>query len=110
MGNGYTVNPEELRTHAAHLDALKDRFAAIKSASTHITQDASAYGVLCGWISGILEGRHQKQDQLIAFAEENLALAAQSLRDSADEYEAKDGDAAKAMNAIQGDLSGRGAR
>jgi hypothetical protein len=109
MGDGYTVNPEELRAHAANLEALKDRFAAVKSASTHITQDDQAYGLLCGWISAVLEGRHQKQDQLVAFAEENLALAARSLRASADEYEAKDTDAAAAMNAIRGDLTGQGA-
>jgi excreted virulence factor EspC (type VII ESX diderm) len=108
MGDGYRVKPEQLRQHAANIDALKERFAAVKSASAHIAQDDQAYGLLCGWISGILEGKHQRQDQLIAFAENNLTLVAQSLRDTADDYENNDADAAGTMDAIGTDLGGGG--
>jgi hypothetical protein len=106
MGDGYTVDVAQLRQHASNLDSLKARFAAVKAASTHIAQDDQAYGVLCGWISGILESRHKKQDELIAYVEENLALAAQSLRDGAAAYEEMDGDAATTMRGIQGELRG----
>ncbi|HEX6355892.1 type VII secretion target [Actinophytocola sp.] len=109
MGDGYTVKPDELRAHAAKLEALRDRFAAVKSASTHITQDSQAYGLLCGWIAAVLEGRHRRQDELVAYVEENLSLAARSLRDSADDYEDSDGGAATVMGEIEGELTGRGA-
>lgn len=104
MGDGYTVDVAQLRQHAANLDSLKERFAAVKAASTHIAQDDQAYGVLCGWISAILEGRHKKQDELIAYVEENLALAAQSLRDGATAYEEMDGAAATNLRGIHGEL------
>lgn len=104
MGDGYTVDVAQLRQHAANLDSLKERFAAVKAASTHIAQDDQAYGVLCGWISAILEGRHKKQDELIAYVEENLVLAAQSLRDGAAAYEEMDGANATTLRGIQGEL------
>src|ERR1044071_624642 len=106
MPDGFTTNPDELRTHATNVDTLKERFANVKNASSHIAQDDQAYGLLCGWISGILEGRHKKQDELVAFVEENLSLAAQEVRGSASDYERSDADASKAMRDIHGDLGG----
>jgi hypothetical protein len=88
MGDGYNVDVEQLRAHAGNVEAIQARFGAVQSASAHIAQDDQAYGLLCGWISGVLEGRHVRQDELIAYVEENLALAAASLRASADDYEA----------------------
>src|SRR3712207_9165769 len=41
-------------------------------------------------ISGILEGRHVRQDELIAYVEENLRLAADALRQTSDDYDATD--------------------
>lgn len=106
MPDGYTVDVEELRRHAAKLDSLKDRFAAVKSASTHITQDDQAYGLLCGWIAAVLEDRHRKQDELVAAVEENLTLAASSMRDGADDYEAMDARVVDTMGAIGDQLGG----
>ncbi|MFI7673163.1 WXG100 family type VII secretion target [Actinophytocola sp. NPDC049390] len=104
MPDGFTTNPEELRTHAANVDALKERFGNVKGASAHITQDDQAYGLLCGWISGILEARHQKQDELIAKVEENLTLVAKSLRDTADDYETHEQGVVGVMGSIGDDL------
>jgi hypothetical protein len=95
----YEVNTEQLRAHAANIDAIKARFAAVKGASAHIAQDDQAYGLLCGWIAGILEGRHTRQDELLAFAENNLALVAQELRQSADDYDAMEDDNKRRINA-----------
>jgi hypothetical protein len=106
MGEGYTVDVAQLRQHATNLDAVRDRFGAVKDASTHIAQDDQAYGLLCGWISGILESRHTKQDELIAYVEENLDLAARSVRDSADDYEEMEAGAATLMNTIGTQLGG----
>ncbi|MEV0705885.1 type VII secretion target [Saccharopolyspora sp. NPDC050389] len=90
MGDGYNVNIEQMRAHAGNVDAIKDRFAAVKSASANIAQDDQAYGLLCGWISGVLEGRHAKQDELIAYVEENLSLLSEALRASGDDYQGLD--------------------
>jgi hypothetical protein len=99
-GDGYTTDPEQIRRHAQNLDALKARFDAVKSASAAITQDAQAYGLLCGWMPGVLEGRHSRQDELIAYVQENLELAAQELRDTADHYADLDARVVDTMGAI----------
>ncbi|EID55766.1 type VII secretion target [Saccharomonospora xinjiangensis] len=90
MGNGYVVNAEQLRAHASKVEQIRARFDAVKGASAHIQQNDQAYGLLCGWIAGILEGRHARQDELIDFVAENLSLAAESLRAAADLYESRD--------------------
>lgn len=109
MPDGFTIDPEELRAHASNVDSVKDRFGAVKGASTHITQDDQAYGLLCGWISGILEGRHQKQDDLVAQVEENLGLVSKSLRDTADDHEAREQGIVGVMGSIEDGLDGTGA-
>jgi hypothetical protein len=106
VGDGYDVDIEQLRTHAGNLDRLRERFAAVKDASTHIAQDDQAYGLLCGWISAILEGRHQRQDDLVAYVEENLSLVARSLRDAADVYEDMENNTAGTMTGIGDNLGG----
>jgi hypothetical protein len=93
MVDGFHVDIEQLRAHARNVEAIRARFAAVKSASAHIAQDDQAYGLLCGWIAGVLEGRHTKQDELIAYVEESLELVAAELGFSAEDYEALDGGA-----------------
>lgn len=98
--SGFNVEAEQLRAHAGSVDAIKQRFGKVKSASSHITGDDQAYGLLCGWISGILEDRHTRQDELVAYVDENLRLVADGLRRTADNYDGVDGDAASSMSAI----------
>ncbi|AOS64564.1 type VII secretion target [Actinoalloteichus hymeniacidonis] len=87
MADGYDVEVEQLRTHAGNVDAVRARFDAVRSASSNIAQNEEAYGTLCGWISGVLEARHTKQDELFAYVEENLNLLAEALRTTASNYE-----------------------
>lgn len=87
---GFNVESEQLRSHAGSIDAIKQRFARVKAASAHITADDQAYGLLCGWISGVLEGRHTEIDDVIATVESNLELVSKELRASADEYATAD--------------------
>lgn len=101
---GYVVDPEQLRAHASNLEAFQSRFEAIQSASSHIAQDDEAYGLLCGWISGILEERHVRQDGLVAYVEENIALAAESVRAAADAYEESDDDASLSFADLTGEV------
>src|SRR5262245_59812444 len=97
MATAFNVDPAQLRRHAAHVQAVRDQLGAIKGASQAIAQNDAAYGLLCGWISAILESRHQKQDALYAYVEENLALAADALNATAADYEATDTDASHSI-------------
>lgn len=78
----------------------------MKSASGHIARDDQAYGKLCGWISGILEGRHRRQDELIAYVEANLDLVAKALRDTADYYQLVEQGNAELIHASGGEVAG----
>ncbi|WP_033342733.1 hypothetical protein [Catenuloplanes japonicus] len=100
MAQGWEADADQIRAHAANIDAIRDRFGAVKDASTHIRQDDQAYGLLCGWISGLLEGRHVTQDEIIAYVEENLRIAADLLRQTADGYEGVESDAESSMKGI----------
>ncbi|SDE20718.1 type VII secretion target [Glycomyces harbinensis] len=103
---GYIVDPEQLRAHASNLEQFKTRFEALKSASANIAQDDEAYGQLCGWISGLLEERHQRQDGLVAYVEENIGLAAESMRAAADAYEQSDHDSSLTFDEITAEIGG----
>ncbi|HEU5128590.1 MAG TPA: type VII secretion target [Glycomyces sp.] len=103
---GYVVDPEQLRAHAGNLEAFQSRFEAIQSASSHIAQDDEAYGLLCGWISGLLEERHQRQDGLVAYVQENIGLAAESIRAAADAYEESDNDASVSFDDFTSEIGG----
>lgn len=70
------------------------------SPPVHISQNDAAYGLLCGWIAGVLESRHVRQDELIAYVEENLSLAVDALRRTADGYDAAEADTAGLVSGI----------
>ena len=98
MTDGFSVDAAQLRRHRATVEEVRARFGVVRSASASIAQDDTAYGLLCGWLPAVLEGRHQRQDSLIAYVEENLALAAGALADVADAYDDVDTGAADAVH------------
>lgn len=102
MSDAFQVDSSQLLRHAANVRAVCDQLAAIKGASSAISQDSSAYGLLCGWISAILERRHAGQDQLYTYVEENLTLLADALESTGREYDAVDGNARSAILAAGG--------
>ncbi|MFC3503277.1 hypothetical protein ACFOOK_20180 [Micromonospora krabiensis] len=109
MSDGFAVDAEQIRAHARNIEALRSRFSAVKGASAHIVQDDAAYGQLCGWIAGILESRHARQDELVAYVEENLSLVVKGLGTTADNYDNADADAdntiRKAGNPLNGTIT-----
>lgn len=105
MADGFAVDADQIRAHARNVEAVKGRFDAVKTASAHIAQDDSAYGLLCSWMPAILEGRHKRQDELIAYVEENLALVVQGLRKTADNYDNADSDADTTIRKAGGGLA-----
>lgn len=106
MTGEFSVDAAQLRRHVTHLESIRARFGAVRSASAAISQDGSAYGRLCGWLPAVLEGRHQRQDSLIAYVEENLSLAADALAEVAGAYDDVDAGAADAVRNA-GRLRGR---
>ncbi|MFG1675110.1 type VII secretion target [Micromonospora sp. NPDC049282] len=106
MADGFAVDADQIRAHARNVDAVRARFDAVKTASAHIAQDDSAYGLLCSWLPAILEGRHTRQDELIAYVEENLSLVVAGLGTTADNYDGADADADAVVRKAGGGLTG----
>ena len=102
MADGFSVDARQIRAHATRIDAVQQRFAAVKAASAAIAQDDEAYGLLCGWMSAILEKRHVRQDQLYAYVEENLRLAADALIRTSQDYDEVDDGAARRIRQAGG--------
>ena len=102
MSDAFQVDSSQLFRHAATVRAVRDQLSAIKGASGAISQDDSAYGVLCGWISAILERRHGSQDQLYTYVEENLQLLAEALDATGRDYDAVDGNARRMIRSAGG--------
>ena len=102
MPDAFRVESSQLFKHAANVRAVRDQLTAVKAASSAISQDDSAYGVLCGWISAILERRHAGQDELYAYAEENLQLLADALDAAGRDYDDADRNAQDNIRAAGG--------
>ncbi|MBU2669839.1 hypothetical protein KOI35_40650 [Actinoplanes bogorensis] len=102
MSDGFSVDAQQIRAHAAKVEAVEMRFAAVKAASSAIVADHAAYGLLCGWMAGILEARHTKQNELYAYVEENLRLATDALVRTSQDYEIADDAAAERVRKAGG--------
>lgn len=105
MADGFAVDAEQIRAHARNVEALRGRFDAVKTASAHIAQNDGAYGLLCSWIPAVLEGRHKRQDELIAYVEENLSLVVRGLQKTADNYDNADSQADSTIRKAGGGLA-----
>jgi hypothetical protein len=102
MPDGFSVDAQQIRAHAARIDAVRQRFGAVRAASAAIAQDDAAYGMLCGWMAGILERRHVRQDNLIAYVAENLRLASDALIRTGQDYDEADDAAAQRLRRAGG--------
>ena len=102
MSDAFQVDSSQLYRHASNVLAVRDQLTAIKEASTAISADHSAYGLLCGWISGILESRHAGQDALYVYVEENLRLMADAVTAAGRDYDATDASAHDRIKASGG--------
>jgi len=102
VSDAFQVDSSQLYRHASNVMAVRDQLTAIKEASTAISADHSAYGLLCGWISGILESRHAGQDALYVYVEENLRLMADAVTAAGRDYDATDASAHDRIKASGG--------
>ncbi|WP_434449929.1 hypothetical protein [Lentzea sp. E54] len=67
--------------HAARIEAVRVRFAAVHKASAVVVGDETVYGRLCRWIIDTVLEKHARQDELVAYVEENLRLIVAGLYD-----------------------------
>jgi hypothetical protein len=100
VARGFRVDTAQVRDHAQNVTSVEERFEAVRTASAHIAGNDEAYGLLCGWIAGVLEGRHLRQDELIAYVRENLSLVVDGLRRTAERYDAYESDTEAALAAL----------
>ncbi|GAA1665485.1 hypothetical protein GCM10009830_08820 [Glycomyces endophyticus] len=101
MSEHFEVVPEDLHTHAAHIDGFLDRFAAIQSAIDSVTQDDEAYGIICQFLPPVLASRQEDQKRLSVKAEGNFGKLADALRRTAEQYTASDEGAAERLRRIE---------
>ncbi|SFJ82577.1 Excreted virulence factor EspC, type VII ESX diderm [Amycolatopsis sacchari] len=87
----FDVDPDELRTHASHVDALVDRLNTAVDAANTVVMDDSAYGLLCAFLPPIINKTTQDDatDALRA-AVEGMGNTADNVRAAADGYEEQD--------------------
>ncbi|MFG3339131.1 type VII secretion target [Glycomyces sp. NPDC048151] len=104
MSSGIEVDPEELRTHAGHIDGLMQRFATVKDASAQITAAPDAFGPLCEWMAGILEDKHQMIEPLFDKGKDNLGTHVEALRTCADLYDESDASAGSEFDKLGGEF------
>lgn len=102
MPDGFSADAQQIRAHAARIEAVQQRFGAVQAASAAIARDDAAYGMLCGWMAGILERRHVRQDNLIAYVAENLRLASDALIHTGQDYDEVDDAAAQRLRRAGG--------
>jgi hypothetical protein len=69
----------QILRHAGHIEAVRERFAAVHDASAVVVGDETVYGQLCRWIIDTVLEKHVRQDELVCYVEENLRLIAAGL-------------------------------
>jgi uncharacterized protein YukE len=104
MSGIINVDPQELRTHSAHIQDLVSRIESVRSASSAIAQADDAFGPLCAWMAPILEEKHGDTDTLIDQAKANLETHVTELGATADAYEEADAAAASDFDGLSGAL------
>lgn len=103
---GFEVDPEALRSHAARLEAYRDRFAALAEASASVTKTSGAFGLLFSdWMEPVLDAKHDEVHPLIPGTAAAVESHAVALRECADTYEGADAATAGDLDALNGELT-----
>jgi uncharacterized protein YukE len=102
---GFEVDPEALRQHAAALEGLRDRFAALAEASASVTKTNGAFGLMFSdWMEPVLDGKHDEVHALIPATAAAVESHAVALRECAESYDAADEATASDLEALTGEL------
>ncbi|MEU7619235.1 type VII secretion target [Micromonospora rifamycinica] len=100
-GDGIRVAPDDLTTHAAHLDRCADSLDTARRAGQHVQLDAEAYGQLCAIMPVLLAGLQQTLVDGIGTAAGSVRDTAGKLRSGADGYRAADARAARQLDRVR---------
>ncbi|MEU7979674.1 type VII secretion target [Micromonospora sp. NPDC049081] len=100
-GDGIRVDPDDLTTHAAHLDRCADSLDTARQAGHHVRLDADAYGQLCAVMPTLLGGLQRTLVDGVDTAAGSVRDTAGKLRRSAESYRAADTRAARQLDQIR---------
>ncbi|TNC29675.1 type VII secretion target [Amycolatopsis alkalitolerans] len=87
----FEVVPDELRTHASHLDGLSDRLNTAVNAAGTVVMDSEAYGLLCSFLPPIVNATTQQDaTDTLKSAVEGMSTTAGNVRTAASSYDERD--------------------
>ncbi|RLP89322.1 ESX-1 secretion-associated protein [Micromonospora sp. BL4] len=89
-GDSIHVDPDDLTSHAAHIDRNADRLDTARQAGQHVRLSADAYGQLCAIMPILLDGLQRTLVDGIGTAAGSVHDTAGRLRTSTDHYRASD--------------------
>lgn len=91
MGDGFTVDSEQLTAQASTVDGFAARADTATDAGRHVTSLDDAYGLLCRPFADLLKEPQQRGVDTLAATSENLHQLVTDLQDTAKTYrEAED--------------------
>jgi len=92
MSSAFEVVPEDLVTHASHLDGLVDRLARAADAAKTVSMSDSAYGLVCQFVPPFVNPMEEKAMAAIEAAAEGVRTTAGNVRGTATSYQDVDQD------------------
>ncbi|RQX18650.1 ESX-1 secretion-associated protein [Micromonospora ureilytica] len=101
-GDGFQVDPDDLSTHAAHIERNADGLDTARQAGQHIQLSADAYGQLCAIMPLLLDGLQRTLVDGIADAAGSVRDTSEKLRANADRYRASDASAEQLLRQTRG--------
>ncbi|WP_433124632.1 type VII secretion target [Micromonospora sp. CA-240977] len=100
-GDGIRVVPDDLTTHAAHLDSCADSLATAQQAGQHVRLGADAYGQLCAMMPTLLGDLQRTLVDGVGAAAGSVRDTAGKLRTSADRYRRSDAHAKQLLDGVR---------
>lgn len=91
---GFEALPDELRAHAAKLDALAERLGQAVHAARTVSMADGAYGQLCQVLPSLMRGIEDQAGEALTAGTKGMADISTKVKYTADEYEQRDDDAA----------------
>lgn len=87
MADGYEVLVDELRAHAARLDALRDQLNTAVDAARTVTLGTEAYGKICAFFVPAVNAVSEPGVEALGRTAETMGETATRVRDTATGYE-----------------------
>ncbi|WP_158853505.1 type VII secretion target [Saccharothrix deserti] len=101
--SGFEVASGDLRAHAGKVDAHAAGLGTAADAAGQVMPDA-AYGIICQFLPPLFNEVETIAHEALQAARGGLETVAQSLRDSADAYDAEDLTAVRNFTGIEGGM------